>query len=153
MKNVMRRARRALTASALAAVTVVLGTSASGVCAQGWPNKPITRVVPFPPGGGTDAFARPLSAQLTKQLGKQMIIDSRGGAGGTVGASIAAKAPPDGYAFFIGAVHHTIAPSFYTRLDYGSEVTVMKQDEVAPFVRNEIIRWSAVTGASGAELD
>ena len=59
------------------------------VMAQEWPNKPITFVVPFPAGGGTDAFARPLAAQLTKQLGKQIIIDNRGGAGGTLGASLA----------------------------------------------------------------
>ena len=71
------------------------------VIAQEWPNKPITFVVPFPAGGGTDAFARPLANQLTKQLGKQIIIDNRGGAGGTVGASIAAKAAPDGYSFLL----------------------------------------------------
>lgn len=86
--------------------------------AQAWPNRPITLVVPFPAGGGTDAFARPLAAQLTKQLGKQVIIDNRGGAGGTLGAGIAAKAAPDGYTFFIGGAHHAIAPSIYPKLDY-----------------------------------
>jgi tripartite-type tricarboxylate transporter receptor subunit TctC len=86
-----------------------------------WPAKPITMVVPFPAGGGTDAFARPLSAQFAKNTGKQLIIDNRGGAGGTVGASIAAKAAPDGYSLFMGAVHHTIAPSMYTKLDYDIE--------------------------------
>jgi len=54
----------------------------------------VTFVVPFPSGGGTDAFARPLSAQLTRLFGKQVIIDNRGGAGGTVGATIASKAAP-----------------------------------------------------------
>ena len=88
---------------------------------SGWPNKPVTIVVPFPAGGGTDAFARPLTAQLTKSLGKQVIIDNRGGAGGTVGAAIASKAAPDGYTFFMGAVHHTIAPSMYPKLDYNLE--------------------------------
>jgi tripartite-type tricarboxylate transporter receptor subunit TctC len=88
---------------------------------SGWPNKPVTFIVPFPAGGGTDAFARPLTAQLTKSLGKQVIIDNRGGAGGTVGATIAAKAAPDGYTFFMGAVHHTIAPSMYPKLDYNLE--------------------------------
>ena len=87
----------------------------------GWPTKPVTFIVPFPSGGGTDAFARPLSAQLTRALGKQVIIDNRGGAGGTVGASIAAKAAPDGYTFFMGAVHHAIAPSMYPKLDYNLE--------------------------------
>lgn len=60
--------------------------------AQEWPVKAVTFLNPFPAGGGTDAFARPLAAQLTEQLGKQFIIDNRGGAGGTVGASVAAKA-------------------------------------------------------------
>ncbi len=91
------------------------------VMAQEWSNKPITFVVPFPAGGGTDAFARPLATQLTKQLGKQIIIDNRGGAGGTLGASIAAKAAPDGYTFFVGAAHHAIAPSMYPNLDYDIE--------------------------------
>ena len=89
--------------------------------AQEWPNKPITFIVPFPAGGGTDAFARPLATQLTKQLGKQIVIDNRGGAGGTLGASIAAKAAPDGYSFFVGAAHHAIAPAMYPNLDYDIE--------------------------------
>jgi len=86
-----------------------------------WPSKPVNLIVPFPAGGGTDAFARPLSAIFSKLTGKQLIIDNRGGAGGTVGAGIAAKAAPDGYNFFMGAVHHTIAPSMYPKLDYDLE--------------------------------
>jgi tripartite-type tricarboxylate transporter receptor subunit TctC len=86
-----------------------------------WPAKPVMMVVPFPAGGGTDAFARPLSAQFTKQTGKQLIIDNKGGAGGTVGASVASRASNDGYSLFMGAVHHTIAPSMYPRLDYDLE--------------------------------
>lgn len=86
-----------------------------------WPARPVMMVVPFPAGGGTDAFARPLAAQFAKQTGKQLIIDNRGGAGGTVGASLASRAPNDGYALFMGAVHHTIAPSMYPRLDYDLE--------------------------------
>ena len=96
------------------AVSVVAAAPAHAQTTN-WPTKPITLIVPFPPGGGTDAFARPLAAQLSKQLGRQVIIDNRGGAGGTVGASIAAKAAPDGYTFFVGAVHHAIAPSFYPK--------------------------------------
>lgn len=86
-----------------------------------WPNKPVTVIVPFPAGGGTDAFARPLSAQFSKATSKQLIIDNRGGAGGTLGASIAAKAAPDGYTLFMGAVHHAIAPAMYPKLDYDIE--------------------------------
>jgi tripartite-type tricarboxylate transporter receptor subunit TctC len=86
-----------------------------------WPTKPVLVVVPFPAGGGTDAFARPLAAQFSKQTGKQLIIDNKGGAGGTVGASVASRAAPDGYNLFMGAVHHTIAPSMYPKLDYDLE--------------------------------
>jgi tripartite-type tricarboxylate transporter receptor subunit TctC len=83
-----------------------------------WPAKPVQIIVPFPAGGGTDAFARPLAAQFAEQTKQQLVIDNKGGAGGTVGASIASRAAPDGYNFFMGAVHHTIAPSIYPRLDY-----------------------------------
>jgi tripartite-type tricarboxylate transporter receptor subunit TctC len=108
---------------ALAAFAALGALVTSGAVAQGagWPSKPVTIVVPFPAGGGTDAFARPLSAALTKQTGKQFLIDNKGGAGGTVGATVAAKAAPDGYTFFMGAVHHAIAPSMYPRLDYNLE--------------------------------
>jgi len=61
-----------------------------------WPNKPIRMVVPFPPGGGTDAVARPLSKVLSQALGQQVVIDNRGGAGGTLGADLVAKSAPDG---------------------------------------------------------
>jgi len=88
---------------------------------QTWPTKPVTIVVPFPAGGGTDAFARPLFAAMTKNAGKQFVIDNKGGAGGTLGAGLAARAAPDGYTFFMGAVHHAIAPSMYPKLDYNIE--------------------------------
>ena len=93
-----------------------------GVQAQStWPTKPVTLVVPFPAGGGTDTFARPFSAQFSKQTGKTLVIDNRGGAGGNLGAGVAAKAAPDGYTLFMGAVHHSIAPSMYPKLDYDLE--------------------------------
>lgn len=90
-----------------------------------WPAKPVTMMVPFPAGGGTDAFARPLSAQFAKNTGKQLVIDNKGGAGGTVGASVAAKASNDGYTYFMGAVHHAIAPSMYPKLDYNIETDLI----------------------------
>ena len=111
-----RRALATLFTGAVAAVTATMSHADAG-----WPTKPVTIVVPFPAGGGTDAFARPLTATFSKNTGKQFIIDNRGGAGGTVGASIAAKATPDGYTFFMGAVHHAIAPSMYPKLDYNIE--------------------------------
>ena len=103
----------------------VIGAMAAAVAAprvlaqaSAWPARPVTLLVPFPAGGGTDAFARPLAAQFAKQTGKQLVIDNRGGAGGTVGASLSARAAHDGYHLFMGAVHHTIAPSMYPKLDY-----------------------------------
>jgi tripartite-type tricarboxylate transporter receptor subunit TctC len=102
---------------AAAALAVFAGSAG----AQSWPAKPVIMIVPFPAGGGTDAFARPLSATLSKQLGKQVVIDNRGGAGGNLGASIAAHASKDGYTIFMGAVHHAIAPSVYKKLDYSIE--------------------------------
>ena len=104
-----------------AAAALALGSPQAFAQAANWPTKPVTIIVPFPAGGGTDAFARPLSAALTKQLGHQVVIDNRGGAGGTLGAGIAARSAPDGYTWFMGAVHHTIAPSVYPKLDYNIE--------------------------------
>ena len=115
--------RRSLLAGAASALaTVLLAAAPLGTAlAQAWPTKPVTVVVPFPAGGGTDAFARPLFAVMTKNAGKQFVIDNKGGAGGTVGASMASRAAPDGYTFFMGAVHHAIAPSMYPKLDYNIE--------------------------------
>jgi tripartite-type tricarboxylate transporter receptor subunit TctC len=115
MKTTRREVlRMAAAGAALAAVPLARAQST-------WPAKPVMMVVPFPAGGGTDAFARPLAAQFAKQTGKQLVIENKGGAGGTVGASVAARAPNDGYALFMGAVHHTIAPSMYPKLDYDLE--------------------------------
>lgn len=86
-----------------------------------WPTKPVNIVVPFPPGGGTDAFARPLFALMNKNTGRQFVIDNKGGAGGTLGAGVAARAAADGHNFFMGAVHHAIAPAMYPKLDYNIE--------------------------------
>ena len=86
-----------------------------------WPARPVTVVVPFPPGGGTDAFARPLFALMSKNTSRQFVIDNKGGAGGTLGAGVAARAAADGHNFFMGAVHHAIAPSMYPKLDYNIE--------------------------------
>jgi tripartite-type tricarboxylate transporter receptor subunit TctC len=107
-----RRAVLALAASALAA------TVAPVAAADNWPSRPVTVIVPFPPGGGLDTFMRPLAAALGRQLHTQVVIDNKGGAGGNVGAGIAAKAVPDGYTWFMGAVHHAIAPAVYPKLDY-----------------------------------
>ena len=102
-------------------IALLAAAPLAAIAQTAWPTKPVTIIVPFPAGGGTDAFARPLTAVLSKYLAKQFIIDNRGGAGGTLGAAIAAKAAPDGYTFFMGAVHHAIAPAMYPKLDYDIE--------------------------------
>ncbi|MGL4324694.1 MAG: Bug family tripartite tricarboxylate transporter substrate binding protein [Beijerinckiaceae bacterium] len=105
-------------AGALAAAASLLPQA---LHAQAWPERNLTFIVPFAAGGGTDAFARPLAAQIDKQLNTRVIVENRAGAGGTAGASAAAKAEPNGYTFFIGAAHHAIAPALYPKLDYDFE--------------------------------
>lgn len=105
----------------IAAAYVAAGLSLPACAQTDWPGRPVILIVPFPPGGGTDAFARPLAAQLLKQTGRSFVIQNNAGAGGNVGATVASRAAPDGYTFFMGAVHHAIAPSVYTRLDYDLE--------------------------------
>jgi tripartite-type tricarboxylate transporter receptor subunit TctC len=82
--------------------------------AERYPARPIRFIVPFPPGGGNDIVGRILAAQLGQGLGQQIVIDNRGGAGGTIGTDIAAKAPPDGYTMLVNnislAVNHTLFP-------------------------------------------
>jgi len=102
---------------AAVAVPLAAGLPATS-WSQAWPSKPVRLIVPFPAGGGTDAFARPLSKVLAATLGQSFVIDNRGGAGGTLGAEVAAKSPPDGYNWLVGAVHHTIAVSLYPKLGY-----------------------------------
>jgi tripartite-type tricarboxylate transporter receptor subunit TctC len=105
--------RRVVLASGAAALF-----APSIVRAQAWPSRSITLVVPFAPGGGTDTFARPFAAKLSQDLGQQVVIDNRAGAGGTVGAAIVAKSKPDGYTFLLGAVHHAVAVTAYKQLPY-----------------------------------
>ncbi len=107
--------------AAIAAIAGLAALAAGPVLAQSWPQRPITFIVPFPAGGGTDAFARPLAAALDSLLGQRIVIENRGGAGGTVGAAAAHRAAPDGYTFFVGAAHHAIAPALYPKLDYNIE--------------------------------
>jgi tripartite-type tricarboxylate transporter receptor subunit TctC len=132
----------------LALVALVVPVVAFG---QAWPTKPVRLVSPFPAGGGTDAFARPLAAQLSQQMGQQFIIDNRGGAGGTIGADNVAKSPPDGYHFLVGAVHHTIAVSVYSKLPYDLERDFVPVTMVA-MVPNVIVLHPKVPIGSVKEL-
>jgi len=87
--------------------------------AQNYPVKPIRLVVAFPPGGSTDIIARLVGQKLGERLGQQVIVDNRGGAGGTLGTEIAAKATPDGHTLTMGTTStHVIAPAAYVKVNY-----------------------------------
>jgi tripartite-type tricarboxylate transporter receptor subunit TctC len=118
--------------------TVLLALSAGAAFAQSWPTRPVRIINPFPPGGGTDAFARPLAVKLTNGLGQTVLIENQGGAGGTVGATNASKALSDGYTWFMGAVHHTIAETLYTKLPYSLERDFVPLTVVA-YVPNVVV--------------
>ena len=153
MNNYKNQKKRILLKACLFAGNILLlGLMPSMVLAQEWPAKQVTFVNPFPAGGGTDAFARPLAAQLTEQLGKQFIIDNRGGAGGTVGASVAAKAAPDGYTWFIGASHHTIAPSMYKNLDYDIEKSFIPVAMIANVPQVLVVNPQRVSARNAKEF-
>jgi tripartite-type tricarboxylate transporter receptor subunit TctC len=120
-ERMTKRTNNRMGVGAVLAAVAGLALVAGPAQGQSWPTRPITVVVPFAAGGGTDAFARPLAVQLDAQLGQRVLIENRAGAGGTVGASAASKAQPDGYTFFMGAAHHAIAPAIYPKLDYNLE--------------------------------
>ena len=101
--------------------------------AQEWPARPVKVIVPFPPGGGTDTVARPLTAKLTQLTGQQFVIDNRGGAGGTIGAAAAAKSAADGYTVLLSPVHVAVAVSAYKSLPYDLEKDLQPVTTVAIF--------------------
>ena len=101
-----------------AAVAAVLPALTGGAGAQSYPEKPIRFIVPFAPGGSTDFLARLLGQRLTDSWKQQVLIDNRGGAGGTLGADLAAKSPPDGYTILLTAISHSTAVGFYKKLPY-----------------------------------
>ena len=106
------------TLSAIAGL-IAITSQASIVAAQAWPTKPVKIVLGFPPGGATDILSRDFAAKLGEELKQQVIIENKPGAGGTIGADLVAKAPPDGYTLTIGTTsNHAIAVSLYKKLPY-----------------------------------
>ena len=93
--------------------------SAAPASAQTWPAKPVRLMVPFPPGGSTDIVARIVAQKLGERLGQSIVIENRGGAGGTIGTALIAKSAPDGYNLTVASTStHVVAPSVYIKLDY-----------------------------------
>jgi tripartite-type tricarboxylate transporter receptor subunit TctC len=107
---------RACVAAALCAAATL---HAAGAAAQSWPAKPIRLMVPFPPGGSTDIVARIVAQKLSERLGQSIVLENRGGAGGTLGTAVVAKAAPDGYTLGVASTStHVVAPGVYAKLDY-----------------------------------
>jgi tripartite-type tricarboxylate transporter receptor subunit TctC len=97
---------------------VALSIACQSVFAQVYPAHALRLVIPFPPAGGTDLVARSIAQALSQSMGQQVIPDNRAGAGGNIGASVAAKAAPDGYTLFLVTVSHAINATLYQKLDY-----------------------------------
>jgi len=102
----------AIDAARIAAATLLAGIAA--ICpAQSYPVKPVRIVVPWPPGGGTDIFARTIGQKMTEASRQQVIVDNRPGATGNIGAELVAKAPPDGYTLLLATITLATSPSIY----------------------------------------
>ena len=110
----MKLPARALLLSSAAFAAIL----AAGASAQDYPQRSVRLVIPFPPGGATDGLARVVGQSLTASWGQQIVVDNRPGAGGNIGAMIAAKAPPDGYTLFMVGLSHAANLSLYRKLDY-----------------------------------
>lgn len=113
--------RKSNLAFAVLFITCGLLSFAQFAGAQAWPTKPIKFIVPYPPGGGTDVIARIMQEPLGRVLGQQIIIDNRGGAGGSIGTDIVAKSPSDGYTVLFTLSSHTINPAIYSKLAFDTE--------------------------------
>jgi tripartite-type tricarboxylate transporter receptor subunit TctC len=87
------------------------------LAAQEYPTKPVRLIIPFPPGGSNDVVGRMIATQLSDRLGKQVVVDNRGGAGGVIGTEVAANSPPDGYTLLIISIAHAVSPWLY-KLQY-----------------------------------
>lgn len=128
-----------------------LAQAASTGSGQAWPAKPISLIVPFPAGGTTDVLARAVGQELSKSLGQPVVVESKPGAGATLGADYVAKARADGHTLLMGAVHHTIATSVYKKLPYDFQKDLLPVTTVA-LVPNVLVVNPGVPAKSVSEL-
>jgi len=131
--------------------TLALIATGHNVQAQNWPAKPISLVVPFPSGGTTDVLARAIGQELSVALGQPVVVESKPGAGSTLGADYVAKAKPDGHTLLMGAVHHTIASSVYKKLPYDFQKDLAPISIVA-MVPNVLAINTAIPAKNVSEL-
>lgn len=97
----------------------MLAAASPALQAQTFPAKPLRLILPYPPGGGSDTIARPFARKMSENIGQQVIVDNRGGAGGNIGMEAAARAAPDGYTFVLGLTAQlAVNPGLYAKLPY-----------------------------------
>lgn len=119
-----RRTLMAVSACMAAGSLAGLGLGEAAAQTAGYPSRPVTMVVPFPPGGGTDTGARLIAAKLTTKWGQQVLVENKGGAAGAIGVDAVAKAKPDGYTILMGNVGtQSINPSLYPKLPYNPDTS------------------------------
>jgi tripartite-type tricarboxylate transporter receptor subunit TctC len=115
----MTKPRRLLSPLLAAALVAGFGLQTVPAVAQDYPNRPITLVVPFPPGGSTTIVARIVADKMSEALGQSIVIDNRGGAGGTIGSRAVSKSAPDGYTILLGySGTLAIGPTLYGNVGY-----------------------------------
>src|SRR6478735_8782821 len=95
----------------LFSMTTALAGIAAAQAADAYPNRPVRLVIPFVPGGSNDIVGRVIAAQLSERMGKPVVVDNRGGAGGTIGTDTVVRSQPDGYTLLVISVAHPINPS------------------------------------------
>jgi tripartite-type tricarboxylate transporter receptor subunit TctC len=137
----MRRSRW-LSSGAWALLAVAVSTSASAA----WPDRPITLVAPYPPGGNADAMARIVAQGLSAQLGRPVVVDNRSGAGGMLGSQHVARSRPDGYTFLLGALSNVLNEFMYQNRTFD-----LRRDLVAVSQVASIPNYFAVTPSATAE--
>ncbi len=114
--------RRTFVAAALVATVLSAGAATTSAFAQNYPSHPVRLIVPYPPGGGTDFFARLVATEMGNSLGQTMIVENRPGAGTLIGAEAVARAQPDGYTFLLGDTStYASNRSLYAKLPYDAD--------------------------------
>ncbi|HYS58644.1 MAG TPA: tripartite tricarboxylate transporter substrate binding protein [Burkholderiales bacterium] len=133
------------------ALLLIASLAAGASLAQDYPSKPVRMVVPFSPGGSTDALARIVGQKLTERSGQPVIIENRAGAGGNIGAEQVARSAPDGYTLLLGGVPHAISASLYSRLPYDLARDLAAIAEIASFP-SAIVLHPSLPANSASEL-
>jgi tripartite-type tricarboxylate transporter receptor subunit TctC len=124
MTNLRRPTLRALTCYSAVVGLSLMGSAAAWAQATAWPTKPVTIIVPFAAGGGTDIGTRIVAQRLSQLWGQSVVVDNRGGAGGNVGLEIVSRAKPDGYTLLTGNVGtQSINPTLYRKLNYNPDTS------------------------------